>query len=1776
MTSILPRHKVEKYSLEDTTSFGGESETFRSSLPPSPSSVERFLALRSDTGVGRNEESDKQRSLMEDSFGELLGWSRQRATSPLRSLCIEESFRIAWLSDLDIDPYYEPGYWGRGVTGEPACRKAGSRRTETTGIHSNSSEGKMKWDEWEGRRDYREEGKEKEQATVQDLLLPGEGTAPPADQEPADERHKARWTRASANEDDTSEQKYGKRGSTTSRRTSSVWGDTEDDDIWKMEGLEFPFGRKGCSAPLLLLETALNQIESLVSLKKTVRHTLEARSHEQQKDRQGEGEQSSRERDRPFLDGFEEETNEAGTKADEVGVQERHSPPPLDNQPDKSAQNYTFCSFGRCNDFGRETPAEMSETGDHLSVSEKVPGASSSFLSPRWWELAGSPVAPSSMGPSPQVHDRQGAYSPFAATYGQEPWTSYGQPPEWSSQFQIYGQPPTVVNPYQGYWHYSPSESAAPSSAAVSREPQVPPEPSQSFMYTQPAVSTSIKLQVSGQPEPYEGGQAAKYEQHTEVDPPQLQPYYSGRAEWSRHRQTAAFTQPRTYVEPPDDAYGQVSGAVPPFLSPNYDGRTREDVDPFQEYGQTMFPTKEEMPFLDAYAQLGTPGVQPEVYIQPVAGVPQLPHTYFGAHMNHGGFSSLHHSRQNSLWLSGTPSNPPAGPHGGQQGEGYVHKYPSFPSPEDSPMSASSFGSHKGTSYSQMEGLTERYGLSESLLAEDPQTSQRDTFWPSATPAGAFQVPPRQPAGMPGQQSQMDYSTGGYPLSFPNHPVSRLPHYAFSSGLPPERQFGVYAARDPPAGYFDNGQQPSWLYQVPNAPEAYAQQSQDPLQRSGAQRAFNNSYGLGDQATFLPPVKSEQPQGSPQGEDGDKAGAEPPVASFYSDSSAFGDEYVPRYYAPKSSNTADVQGTEGKHPTDRQANGGAAPRRAAHAGARRELRERSQQGRKTNFDQVTEEDEGKEEAEGRDDGEEEREKEREAWTKEQGVVDTRLCLARTPIEAILVTGDFAGKACLDEEEQWAALQKATEQLVRRFSPSRFSGSRRHSPFFVSASPSPFRDNHADEERSEDVAKTRENVQLIFVAGDQDMPLSSRSRAASQKWRQRLYELWRGVLPVDKRNRETFLRGLYYETRLRSRASIRVLVLNSLLYSVPANGDPRGSPVSSSSTPETTTEGASESEEEQDDPRHIPPGVAEDAEDWFVQGRSKPLWKAKFTRRYSLSLHFVAESPLESLESDVETALGFGEAGRKLKTDSLSREAARANERSKCGRQAAADDTAKGTGQERQRQTRERERKRERKEDSPNEGVNLRESACVSPSTAAGKAEPRGAGGAPEDRRRLSSPRTSTDTERGKTEGEGIEKDGGEGDEAAVKEGERHGSASEETGEKKRARDAPEMMKDAPEMMKEAGKHRSERRAPEEQEGVREAAEVDGSAWSASERGKRENDTTEAEALSRHAKSVHDLLARARKEKGPQTEEQKDSDASLRIAVESGSSPFVQEESQESVEEAEVASSTKQALPSLDRTNVEAVAERNRDADKDEFKQDAKSSRQTALWKRSAVSGSRAPVEVAEAAERKKEPQEKVDSRDAGAEDERVDRQMAFNADPVPTQYAAVCKHIRDPDATSPSTGQSSESSELPSLLPGSPVDGTSVGRGDSSNEGLAVASNSASSTEGAASPRAKENEDRRRRRLHAALPAFTLHYVFTSVHRVRCLAAPVLAELAERGRDRRHFFALQLLLQAFSPHAPPSSVYCETRYLEASEYLACLRTLAKSRQRDKREGAGET
>ncbi|KAF4638373.1 hypothetical protein TGRH88_059810 [Toxoplasma gondii] len=1975
MPSIHPREKAEKHSMDNTTSFGGEYESFRPSLPPSPSSVERFLALRSDKGVGRTEESDKQRSVLEDSFGELLGWSRQRATSPLRSLCIEESFRIAWLSDLDIDPYYEPGYWGRGVAGEPACRKAGAQRTKTMGIPGNSSEGKMKWDEWEGRWDYREEGKDKEQVTFQDLLLPRGGTAPPADPEPADERHKARWTHANANEEDTSEQKYGKRGSTTSRRNSSVWGDTEDDDIWKMEGLEFPFGRKGCSAPLLLLETALNQIESLVSLKKTVHHTIEAHSQEHQKDRQGEGKHSSRERDKSLLDGFEEETKEAGTEAAEVGVQERHAPPPLDKQTDNSAQNYTFCSFGRCNDFGSETPGERSETGEHLPVPEKVPGASSSFLSPRWWEFAGSPTAPSSVGPSPQVHDRQGAYSAFAATYGQQSWTSYGQPPQWGSQFQTHGQPPTVINPYQGYWHYGPSESAAPSPAAVSREPQVPLEPSQSFMYTQPAVPRSIQLQVSGQPAPHEGGQAAKYEQHTEGDPPLLQSYYAGRAEWPRHRQTAAFTQPGPFVEPSDNAYGQVSGAVPPFLSPNVDGGTRADVDPFHEYGQTVSSTKGEMPFMDAYAQQGTPGVQPEVYIQPVAGVPQLPHTYFGAHMNHGGFSSLPHSRPNPLWLSGTPSNPPGGPQGGQQGEGYFHMYPGFPSPEDSPMSASSFGSHKGASYSQVEDPTGRYGLNESLLAGDPQTSQRDMFWPSATPAGAFQVPPRQPARMPGQQSQMDYSTGGYPSSFPNPPVSRLPHYAFSSGVSPERQFGAYAARDPAAGYFDIGQQPAWPYQVPNAPEAYAQQSQDPLQSSGAQRAFNSSYGSGDQARFLPPVRSEQPHGSPHGEDGNKAGAESSVPSFYSDSSAFGDEYVPRYYAPKSFNTADVQGTKGTQPTDRPANWGAAPRRAAHAGARRELREPSRQEQKTYFDRVTEEDEGKEKADGRDGGGKEREKEREAWTEEQDVVDRRLCLARTPIEAILVTGDFAGKACLeDEEEQWAALQKATEQLVRRFSPSRFSYPRRHSPFFVSSSTSLSQENHTDEERSEDAAKMRENVQLIFVAGDQDMPLSSRSRAASQKWRKRLYELWQGVLPLDKRNRETFLRGLYYETRLRSRANIRILVLNSFLYSVPDNDDPRGSPVSSSSTPETT-EGARESDEEQDDPHgqlawlearlrsararrhqvilagHIPPGVAEDAEDSF-EGRSKPLWKAKFTRRYleitrqfsdvilahlfghlhrdafrvlspsspppspssfspflpsaclppetpvprppshlspspssppfssppssassfgafgeardekkastkrseetgwqppllissslsprrgrdptwslllfspytytqrlpesrspvfsredwpvkelllprpryvlqdlfsySLSLHFAAESPLESLETDVETALGFREAGRKLQADSLSRKAARASERNQCGRQAAAADAAKTTEREREGQERERRRK-ERKDDSPKEAVNpLEKSASPSPSAAAGKTEAPAAGGASEDRRRLSSPCPPTDTKSGTTEGEGTEEDGGEGDEAAVKGGENHECARENTVDNERAREAAEgetAEREAAETneaeVKEARKNRSERKATAEQEGVREAAEVDGIAWSASERGERENDTIEEEELTRHETPIHDGLATARKEKGPQIEEQKDSEPSLRIAVEPAFSPFVQEESRQSAT-TDAAPVSDPSLPSLDRTTVEASAERNRNAGKVDFEQEAQSSRQTAVWKRSTASTSRAPVEIAEAAGRKKETHDKERSGDAGAEGESVDRQMAFNAHHVGTQDAGVCKKGRATDAvSSPSTGRSSESFELPPLPPVSPVDGTSVGCRYSSTESLAVARDSASSTERAASPSASANEERRRRRLHVAQPAFMLHYVFTSVHRAPCLAAPVLAELAERGRDRRHFFALQMLLQAFSPQAPPASVYCETRFLEASEYLACLRTLTKNRHRDKRERAGET
>ncbi|KEP67550.1 UNVERIFIED_CONTAM: Ser/Thr phosphatase family protein [Hammondia hammondi] len=205
-----------------------------------------------------------------------------------------------------------------------------------------------------------------------------------------------------------------------------------------------------------------------------------------------------------------------------------------------------------------------------------------------------------------------------------------------------------------------------------------------------------------------------------------------------------------------------------------------------------------------------------------------------------------------------------------------------------------------------------------------------------------------------------------------------------------------------------------------------------------------------------------------------------------------------------------------------------------------------------------------------------------------------------PIEAVLVSGDFA--AHYDDSEpqkRMAAIKMAAHALLSRFAPSSSP-----SPSSPSSSPSPSSPSslpsarlrrasalagwgeHAAEAeaRSGEREKRRESegdrgegyiegrlaggaadsagerragetgtaasatpVQVIFVVGNNDLPRDYHVPETLNKWSVALYKLWRPILPGDPQTKETFERGLFYRTRLATRPAVRVLCLNTVFY-----------------------------------------------------------------------------------------------------------------------------------------------------------------------------------------------------------------------------------------------------------------------------------------------------------------------------------------------------------------------------------------------------------------------------------------------------------------------------------------------------------------------------------------------------------------------------------------------------------------------------------------------------
>ncbi|OEH73957.1 acid sphingomyelinase-like phosphodiesterase related protein [Cyclospora cayetanensis] len=140
-----------------------------------------------------------------------------------------------------------------------------------------------------------------------------------------------------------------------------------------------------------------------------------------------------------------------------------------------------------------------------------------------------------------------------------------------------------------------------------------------------------------------------------------------------------------------------------------------------------------------------------------------------------------------------------------------------------------------------------------------------------------------------------------------------------------------------------------------------------------------------------------------------------------------------------------------------------------------------------------------------------------------------------PVAALLLTGDYAahfadsqvGNRQVLKLESREALKQWTAALLRQFPQTCTGAAASHQEL------------------------SQQCTQLLLVPGNNDMSADYLVPSARPEWTTFLYELWKPALPADPETKETFMRGLYYKTHLWTVPEIRVLCLNTVLYSVDA-------------------------------------------------------------------------------------------------------------------------------------------------------------------------------------------------------------------------------------------------------------------------------------------------------------------------------------------------------------------------------------------------------------------------------------------------------------------------------------------------------------------------------------------------------------------------------------------------------------------------------------------------
>lgn len=169
------------------------------------------------------------------------------------------------------------------------------------------------------------------------------------------------------------------------------------------------------------------------------------------------------------------------------------------------------------------------------------------------------------------------------------------------------------------------------------------------------------------------------------------------------------------------------------------------------------------------------------------------------------------------------------------------------------------------------------------------------------------------------------------------------------------------------------------------------------------------------------------------------------------------------------------------------------------------------------------------------------------------------------------------------------------------------------------------------------------MQLLLVAGNNDMPADYLVPSARPDWTAFLFDLWAPALPRDAAVQETFKRGLYYKTQLRKAPGVVVLCLNTVLYSRDARNKLRAAGVSISQLDDAENSDPAgqlawmrqQLQEARDRNQqvliagHIPPGFSSHLNLGYSE---EGLWTSRFTKQYR---------SIVNKYSDVVLAQAFG-------------------------------------------------------------------------------------------------------------------------------------------------------------------------------------------------------------------------------------------------------------------------------------------------------------------------------------------------------------------------------------------------------------------------------------------------------------------------------------------------------------------------------------------------------